>query len=119
MFLNGVGSRQEALKRLLVQCWVRPGQIGPRRGHDSGGRKIIQTGTIVEHVWATRNEENGGRFGRDSRLGVPMRERFMRNGLRGGEGKWKEGAQLDVSKGRWLEANIWRIACLCLWRDAT
>jgi hypothetical protein len=74
MFLNDEGGRQQSLKGFLVKR-----QVGPVRGHGIWGRRTVQTEAIVVQVWAVLNtKEDGGPFGRDSRLGMPIWKRFMR-----------------------------------------
>jgi hypothetical protein len=62
MLLNGEGGGEQALKGLLVQCQVRP-----VRGHGIGGRRNVQTDTIVVQVGPFGNEENAGLLG-----GIPF-----------------------------------------------
>src|SRR5713101_4402624 len=68
MLLNDEGGRQQSLKGLLVQR-----QVGPVRGHGIRGGRTVQTEVIVVQVWAVLNtKEDGGLFGRNSRLGMPI-----------------------------------------------
>jgi len=74
MLLNGKRGRQQSLKGLLVQL-----QVGTVRGHGIWGRRTVQTETIVVQVWAVlHTKDEGGFFGRASRLGTPIWNRFMK-----------------------------------------
>ncbi|MGA9497240.1 MAG: hypothetical protein ACLP0H_02770 [Terriglobales bacterium] len=73
--------------------------MGRVEGMIAGGEKIIQTGTIVEHEWTTRNEENEGAFWKGFPFVKPNAGALHENGPTKGERKWKKERNRMFLKG--------------------